>query len=95
MESCPHGTVLPPLPPALQRQDRVAIWAPNCAEWATLQYAAARVGEGATAPLLPPQRPGCECLVGGTDRCLACCCAQIGAVLVNINPSLKAAGVRG
>ncbi|KAI7846029.1 hypothetical protein COHA_000566 [Chlorella ohadii] len=41
----------------VQRRDRVGVWAPNCAEWVVLQYAAARVG----------------------------------AVLVNLNPSLKAA----
>lgn len=41
----------------VQRRDRVGIWAPNCAEWTVLQYAAARVG----------------------------------AILVNLNPSLKAA----
>ncbi|PSC77005.1 AMP-binding [Micractinium conductrix] len=41
----------------VQRHDRVGVWAPNCAEWAVLQYAAARAG----------------------------------AILVNINPSLKAA----
>jgi fatty-acyl-CoA synthase len=28
----------------LQARDRVGIWAPNCAEWALLQYATARIG---------------------------------------------------
>ena len=42
----------------VRRQDRVAIWAPNCAEWIVLGWAA----------------------------------AQIGAILVNINPALRSEG---
>lgn len=37
----PH-TAAAPTP--LQRRDRVGIWAPNCAEFVVLQYAAARLG---------------------------------------------------
>lgn len=55
--SCPPCPAAPRRTPAAQRRDRVAVWAPNCAEWVTLQYGAARAG----------------------------------AVLVNLNPSLKAA----
>lgn len=42
----------------VRRQDRVAIWAPNCAEWIVLGWAA----------------------------------AQIGAILVNINPAFRSEG---
>ncbi|GAB4819648.1 hypothetical protein N2152v2_006694 [Parachlorella kessleri] len=28
----------------VQRRDRVGVWAPNCAEWAVMQYATAKVG---------------------------------------------------
>lgn len=36
----------PPIPckPTLQKGERVGIWAPNCAEWAVLQFAAAKAG---------------------------------------------------
>ena len=31
-------------PRGVERGDRVGIWAPNCAEWALVQYATAKVG---------------------------------------------------
>lgn len=107
MEEAPHSLSpkrkarraelkLPAWPPSNacspQRRDRVAIWAPNCAEWAVLQYAAAKVRSGRWGREGPPLVDWAAC---GLRMWLCpagsgCPPLQVGAVLVKLNPSLKA-----
>jgi acyl-CoA synthetase (AMP-forming)/AMP-acid ligase II len=70
-----------------QKGDRVAVWAPNCVEWVVLQYAVPKVNLSAGLSTNIPSmflvvRVLLSALLG----------LQADAILVNLNPSLKAAG---